>query len=121
MDDVFAQEFGAAEARGKAGPGRGGWRYAHCMAACRIRKECRVPKGVIWGAGVANEALQVIKCKSINPKDCASAWSDTDFDDNKTGFTCPTHVPCGERCSAQKDEDKEEWQYGPFWKKGKGK
>jgi hypothetical protein len=115
---VFDEEFAAAMARKK------GWKFAHCMSACRARTECKLPAKAVWFLGMLNEARQVAECKAPpwlggDPDACHSAWAQADFNTNEVGFSCPGES-CYKRCSPFWNQDKQPSEYGPFFKGARG-
>ena len=114
---AYEEEYAAALARGNQ-TGQGGWRFAHCMSACRARK-CGVPPTLILYAGRRLEEKQVVECvfleKGWTGDACESAMADADFKDNRHGATCPSDEPCPQRCRGRVDSDKGPDEFGPFW------
>ncbi len=115
---AFTEEFAAAEKRSQGG-GKGGWKFAHCMAACRLVRECHWPPVVAYTFGWANEAKQTVQCKvpvylGGDPGACDTANAPEDYTVNETGFSCPKGTSCWIRCSKYWDQDKTPIEYGPY-------
>jgi RHS repeat-associated protein len=117
--NAYNEEYAAAEARTKATPGHGGWRYAHCMASCRARK-CGMPGFAIGAAGRGLEIWQAYECifteTGWTGPACETAMADADRRDNRQGYTCPPEMPCERRCKGWLGEDKGPPDFGPFWR-----
>ncbi|MCP3998251.1 MAG: RHS repeat protein, partial [bacterium] len=102
-----------------------GWRYAHCMAACWLRKTCGLSKKVAGGFGYLNEIKQSYECKravvidgslSEDVPACRSAFAPVDLDeDNPLGFNCPDDVRCETNCESLKGKSKKRDQFGPYY------
>lgn len=111
---ALGSEFYGAWQRGKKG-GPGGWRYAHCMASCRSRRDCNIAPAVVSGAGQAWEWTQVYGClASGDPATCHSARADQDRKDNEKGYSCPVGRDCTEQCHDLEGRDKGPDMWGPW-------
>jgi len=77
---------------------RGGDRYAHCMASCRIKNTCK-SNGAAVTAGFAKEVYDLAVCLTTwNESYCYSAFQKSDFADNKKGRACPPDKSCEDNC-----------------------
>jgi len=91
-----------------------GYRYGHCMAACLIKKKCGQPEWVARQLGNLNEVGQTVQCFGSG-YNCGSANAPVDYEDNRTGYTCPDKMTCEERCSdLLLTPKKEPYQMGPY-------
>ena len=65
-----------------------GWRYAHCMGSCTIKKSCGAVASLAAQQG--KEALDLIRCLGAGRADsCYSVYQASDFEDNNYGYSCP--------------------------------
>ena len=89
------------------------------MAACELRKH-GFSEGQVFMFGVANELGQAAGCLGTG-WNCKSAMAGKDFEDNRTGYTCPDEEPCWSVCGDLTDLDKrgDRNEFGPFYR-GKG-
>ena len=77
---------------------KGGDRYAHCMASCRIKKHCG--NGTAATAGFMKEVYDLAICLATwNENYCYSAFQKSDFADNKMGRSCPPEKSCQDQCN----------------------
>jgi RHS repeat-associated protein len=90
-----------------------GWRYAHCMASCRTKKNCGALHSKV--AQWSKEHLwDMTACLVAGRQDNCNSWGqDSDFDDNNLGFTCPENQSCFDRCEELRGAP--ETPPGPFW------
>ena len=81
---------------------RWGWPYAHCMASCLISQFCG-GQTASKAAGLGKEILDVARCAFTGDQgSCDSAWQPSDWDDNRTGRSCPKNKSCWEQCEPLK-------------------
>jgi RHS repeat-associated protein len=80
--------------------GKNWTRYAHCLAGCRIAKECG--KLTAHVAGLGKEIWDFIRCFSGSKDHCYSAFQRADFADNKQGMDCPKGKSCEQQCESLK-------------------
>jgi RHS repeat-associated protein len=88
-----------------------GWPWAHCWASCMLNRYCG-GEGVAKTLGFAKELLDVPKCfgeiffsDSIDPEgNCASAFQESDFEDNNFGIECPDHRTCDHHCEQVRED-----------------
>jgi RHS repeat-associated protein len=89
-------------------------RYAHCLASCRIKKQCG--RGAAVAAGFLKELKDFVSCMASSGHDkdhCYSAFQPKDFEDNKTGRSCPPEKSCEEHCKDLMNQP--EPPPGPFY------
>jgi hypothetical protein len=78
------------------------WRYAHCMASCKIAKECGQFTAI--AAGLAKEVGDLVACLLTGRQSaCDSAFQPSDIKDNSTGRNCPEEKSCEEACESLRD------------------
>jgi RHS repeat-associated protein len=101
-----------------------GWRYAHCMTACSITKDCGGTQRLAYLLGLANEIyLQTPRCivgiyhdgQGTTENSCHTALSPQDFIDNSLGYTCPASTSCEIQCGPLFGLDKTPDQFGPLY------
>lgn len=101
-----------------------GWRYAHCMTACSITRNCGGTQRLAYLLGMANELyLQTPRClvgiyldgRGTTENSCHTALSFQDQIDNAQGYTCPATTSCPARCRDLYGRNKEPEQFGPFY------
>jgi hypothetical protein len=81
-----------------------GWRYAHCLASCRIAKECGVQTAM--DVEIYKEIMDSLLCALSGGNwdgHCHSAFQPSDFADNFKGRKCPSTKSCETQCAALKD------------------
>jgi RHS repeat-associated protein len=84
--------------------GKGGTRWAHCMASCRTKK-CSNSEMTAKEAGSLKELWDVTFCLGFGVESsCGSAEQPQDHDDNEQGYTCPNNMSCEDRCKDLKDK-----------------
>jgi hypothetical protein len=92
---------------------KGGDRYAHCMASCKIKKSCG--SGAAAAAGFGKEVYDLVICLAThNANYCYSAFQPNDLDDNKKGRSCPPKKSCEDNCSDLKGKPDLPGEGGPF-------
>lgn len=104
-----------------------GWRYAHCVGACRLRKMCGLSPQTVRVLGWFKEIQQDFECSagllatSVPSKDfrCHTAVAPRDHEDNETGFTCRAGEPCEKRCSPLLGRNKEMGELGWLYPRGR--
>ncbi len=89
------------------------WRYAHCVASCRITRDC--VKTTASVAGLYKELGDLLKCVLMGPSSsaCRSAFQSSYFADNQKGRNCPAEKSCEEHC--QDLAGVEDAPPGPFY------
>jgi hypothetical protein len=100
-----------------------GWRFAHCMAACELVKQCGASQTTTKIAGFLNEVAQGARCiKGIivdgvgtTENSCHTAFASRDFEDNAIGFTCPDERSCPSQCEDLRGQNKTPTEFGPFF------
>lgn len=90
-----------------------GWRYAHCMTSCRIKRFCGAMQSTV-AQNLKEYVWDMTACLALGRQGNCDSWGQqSDFDDNARGFTCPAGQSCVDRCEPLLDAP--ETPPGPFW------
>ncbi|MEI6516822.1 MAG: hypothetical protein WCO77_12680 [bacterium] len=80
-----------------------GWRYAHCLASCRIGKACGTQTA--QDVAIYKEIMDAALCALSGGNwdgHCHSAFQPSDFQDNFKGRKCPSDKSCESQCAELK-------------------